>query len=261
MRRKGFTLIELLVVIAVIALLLSIITPALRKAKEHAQRVICASNSRQSGVALITYTQSYNGRLIPITDPDGDEGAHQAWHSVIAYSPTNTTSSGEYLPMHMAVLYALDLIGDPGVFYCPSQPRNSEYPIPYYYDFYTGNGAYSWGTYIPEIEGMSGHQWVRTSYNYWTYEESRLERIGGHRVLLVDNLQHWQVVPHRRGNNPTQPPLGVTAVFADGHASFVSDSDNYIFDPDLWIPDAAFNNGPGDRLSAYLEILRRIQGN
>ncbi len=258
----GFTLIELLVVIAIIALLLSIVTPALRKAKEHAQRVICGSNSRQTAIGLITYAQNNDGRLIEITNDQGNPNNPLAWHSVIAYSPNNMISgTSTPRPMHLAVLYDLGLIGDPGIFYCPSQPRTSDYPIPYYYDFYTDNGTRQWGSFFPQIPGMSGHLFVRTSYNYWTYDQTRLNRIGSHRPFLVDNLQHWKVIPHRRGNNLSHPPLGVTAVYPDGHAAFVTDSGNYVFDPDIWQPDAAFDNGPGNRLDAYLTILQRLQGN
>ena len=54
--KKGFTLIELLVVIAIIALLLSILTPALNSVKERAKRLLCLNALRQSGIAITSYS-------------------------------------------------------------------------------------------------------------------------------------------------------------------------------------------------------------
>lgn len=55
MKRKAFTLIELLVVISIIALLLSILMPALTKVKDQARVVVCKSNLRQLTLAFETY--------------------------------------------------------------------------------------------------------------------------------------------------------------------------------------------------------------
>jgi prepilin-type N-terminal cleavage/methylation domain-containing protein len=56
---NGFTLIELLVVVAIIAILASLLLPALSRGKESARRVVCASNLHQCGLALSFYDDAY----------------------------------------------------------------------------------------------------------------------------------------------------------------------------------------------------------
>ena len=62
--RKSFTLIELLVVIAVIALLSSMLLPALSKAREMGRRVKCMSNLKQCGLAMMLYAQDYDDYIM-----------------------------------------------------------------------------------------------------------------------------------------------------------------------------------------------------
>jgi len=61
--KKAFTLIELLVVIAIIALLLSILMPSLRMAREQAKSVTCRNNLKQIGLAFILYTGDNEGKF------------------------------------------------------------------------------------------------------------------------------------------------------------------------------------------------------
>lgn len=69
--QNAFTLIELLVVVAIIAILASLLLPALASAKEKSRTVKCMSNARQTGLAALMYA-SENSDYIPIHPSQGN---------------------------------------------------------------------------------------------------------------------------------------------------------------------------------------------
>jgi len=86
-QRKGFTLVELLVVIAIIALLMSILTPALARVRKQAKAVICQANLKQWGLVFSMYTADNEGYFMNGRVPrdsgywwaGGDGGGMGSW--------------------------------------------------------------------------------------------------------------------------------------------------------------------------------------
>jgi prepilin-type N-terminal cleavage/methylation domain-containing protein/prepilin-type processing-associated H-X9-DG protein len=83
-RRPGFTLIELLMVISIIALLVSLLLPAVQAARENARRVQCANNLMQLGIGLGSYASAHSVLPPGVVNENGPIknlpfGYHHSW--------------------------------------------------------------------------------------------------------------------------------------------------------------------------------------
>ncbi len=108
-RRGGFTLLELLVVVVIIMILASILMPALGRSREAARRIVCASNLRQTGIALAIYAADWNTWF----PPTGSFAREQL-----------SDASGNFTHA-LGPLYA-SYLDNPTVFYCPSERQYTE---------------------------------------------------------------------------------------------------------------------------------------
>ncbi|MBL4702483.1 MAG: type II secretion system protein [Phycisphaeraceae bacterium] len=93
---NGFTLIELLVVISIIAMLISILLPALAKARESANSVRCLANLRQLGISIHAYAADYDDTVPPGRD-DSTPGGHAWGENWIIRLANYTNRSGDIL--------------------------------------------------------------------------------------------------------------------------------------------------------------------
>lgn len=113
---RGFTLIELLIVIAIIALLVSIIVPSFRAARDQAKRTLCASNLRQVGVATQTYANE-NNDSIPY-GPDGRPITATNFY-LVRGNVTSLLSLEDGAPVGLGLMVETQLRKQPEVLFCP----------------------------------------------------------------------------------------------------------------------------------------------
>jgi prepilin-type N-terminal cleavage/methylation domain-containing protein/prepilin-type processing-associated H-X9-DG protein len=119
---RGFTLVELLVVIGIIALLISILLPALSKAREQANKVACLSNLRQLGIAMISYCTENRGNF---PRPATSASLEEDW---IYWQPGRDPKDGKLVP-YLGGSFL------PKLFRCPSDSEVNSHKGPYKFSY------------------------------------------------------------------------------------------------------------------------------
>ncbi len=153
-RNSAFTLIELLVVIAIIALLLSIVVPALSRAKHIARRTMCAARIKDATTALMVYGTETGGGKLPLGAMGNNFKAYEkgkGWSQLDYMHETSFIPLSQYLkdtrtmmcnsiPMH--IQEDSEWTGEP---FIPSWNRTNNWPAYWIgYNYFGGHFGEAW---------------------------------------------------------------------------------------------------------------------
>ncbi len=246
---RAFTLVELLVVIAIIAVLLAVLMPGLRHAKELAKRMRCANNLRSVGTAMKIYGDAFDGRLPNLESRIGtatERLDHPYWICRDFATGSDPRQWKTIFGFGCLSLTPTRLIDNPTVFYCPADDLWKDI-----FKAYSTPGP--WGTaasYAGDpryAETGNAVDVIRVTYVYFPQTRkrinlSRFTDLGGtglgstyevgcaeialktadldpSKAMSADNGGHSLGGSTKSSDNP-EVNKGHNAVFGDGHVTF-----------------------------------------
>jgi prepilin-type N-terminal cleavage/methylation domain-containing protein/prepilin-type processing-associated H-X9-DG protein len=213
--QRAFTLIELLVVIAIIAILASLLLPALDRAKQSAKAISCLDNLKQWGFATQLFA-SENDDYLPKDGTPNGTSTGEGWYIDLAHTIK--------IPTYREMAWRTNDSIDPGrsLWICPANPRRSN-----------GNNLFHY-TLNEHVNGIGSGNQVKLSSIYlpsrtvWLFDNGKLAGVA------QQNNVHTNL--HNRG---------AQFVFLDGHAQRFRNLEYWDFTKDagrtnnpelVWIP-------------------------
>jgi prepilin-type N-terminal cleavage/methylation domain-containing protein/prepilin-type processing-associated H-X9-DG protein len=210
--KRAFTLIELLVVIAIIAVLASLLLPALSHAKGKAHAVSCLNNLRQWGLATQFYVADNNDYLPRDGTPNpSDSATNVGWYIELPKQMG--------LPRYHEMPWRTNSAIDPGrsVWICPANRRRSNGNNLFHYclnEYVNGTGASNQPVRLTAIRQPVTVVWLFDSKNlpavgYWGFVHTNLHSQGAQFTFLdghsarFKNTDYWDFAAKQgRTDNP-----------------------------------------------------------
>ncbi|MFH1717909.1 MAG: prepilin-type N-terminal cleavage/methylation domain-containing protein [Planctomycetota bacterium] len=234
---RGFTLIELLVVISVIAILLALLFPVLRSARELAYRTVCLSNLKQLTLAWLAYADEHDGKIVQNQGFRSTAGS-RVWEGWVDDAFLSPIMSRADLIRDSRKGALWPWIQDVDIYRCP---RGRARHAVTYSIVAAANGSLVEGTYLPGtgdvVPGLPllvsrtarGRRVGNTALRFTRLSEI-VSPVAAQRAVFIDQGQvprdydfHIEYLyPKWSKDNP--PPIrhsgGVTLSMADGHAEY-----------------------------------------